>query len=59
MEISLLGSNHSLPVFQQDYFKCQPNLKHQGSYLSRLYHRKSQEGNLMSITFSPEQEQLI
>lgn len=42
MEISPLGSNHSLPVFQQDYFKRQPNLRHQGSYLSTLYHRKSQ-----------------
>ncbi len=45
MEISPLESNHSLPVFQQDYFKRQPNLRHQGSYLSRLYHRKSQEWN--------------
>lgn len=28
MEISPLGSNHSFPVFQQNYFKRQPNLRH-------------------------------
>ena len=53
MEISPLESNHSLPVFQQDYFKRQPNLIHQGSYLSRLYHKKAKKWNRYEYYVQP------
>lgn len=35
MEISPLGSNHSFPVCQQDYFKRQPNLRHRRLFRGR------------------------